>query len=265
MQTIPYSNAHPDVRVMDLFEPAGAKNGACILWIHGGGWRAGTRAGWHGPAQHFAARGWFCAAMDYRLAPAWRHPGQIEDVRLAMAFLRARAGTFGFDGVRIAAAGSSAGGHLAALVATLGPDDALGLTSEMPVADSRPNAAVCYCPATSLYGADDPAGKLSPAIGDLMGMTAAEDPEAYRAASPVDRVTGAEPPFLFLHGDADVTVPLAHSSTMHARLTAAGVPAELVVLDGVGHGFGYGVKTPPQKAALKHMARFLARHFSVPE
>jgi len=88
-------------------------------------------------------------------------------------------------------------------------------------------------------------------------------PELYTRASPVDRVCGEEPPCLFLHGDADATVPLQQSRDLHGRLVAAGVTSELVVLPGVKHGFGYGVESPAQKRALAESERFLQEQFSL--
>jgi acetyl esterase/lipase len=148
---------------------------------------------------------------------------------------------------------------LVALLATIDPDDPLGASKKLAVRDTRPNAAVCYCAVLSLHERD----RLSETVVALMGRPESEDPAAYRAASPVDRVSGREPPFLLLHGDADELVPLSQSRRMHALLGEASVPAELVVLGGVEHGFGYGVRTEAQRQAAAHVERFLAARFAV--
>ena len=70
-------------------------------------------------------------------------------------------------------------------------------------------------------------------------------------------MTGDEPPFLFVHGDADSTVPVGQSEAMAQRLGEAGVRTELQVLPGVGHGFGYGTTTEPQRMSLALVEAFL--------
>ena len=258
-----YSAEHSDARLVDVFLPEQhVANGCGMLWIHGGGWRAGARSGWHPLCEHFSRLGYVCATADYRLAPDWTWPAQIEDVRLAMAWFRARAGEYGFSAGKVAAAGSSAGGHLVALLGTIGEEDDVGVTPELTSCGTRPNAVIPYCPVTMLADRADPGSALREARTELMGCDPDEDPERYRLASPAERVTGREPPYLFLHGTADVTVPTAHSEEMHRRLLAAGVASELVLMPGVGHGFGYNVTTEAQKEAIGRIERFLAACFA---
>ena len=259
-----YSAEHMDNRLLDVFLPErDVANGCGLLWVHGGGWSGGARSGWHPLCEHFARVGYVCASADYRLAPGWTWPAQIEDVRLAMAWFRGRADEYGFASDRIAAAGSSAGGHLVALLGTVGDEDEVGVTPELARRDTRPNAVVPYCPVTMLDDRADPGSKLREARTAFMGCDADDDPDSYRLASPAERVTGREPPYLFLHGAADLTVPPAHSEEMHSRLLAAGVMSELVLMPGVAHGFGYGVTTEPQQEAVAHVERFLAACFGL--
>ena len=257
---IAYSSEFRDRRTLDLFLPGSNGNGCGILFIHGGGWSAGDLRQWHPLCEHFCERGFVCASAEYRLVPHTRFEGQIEDVRLAMCYVRRHADELGISPRRIAAAGSSAGGHLAAMLGTIAPDDPLGVTRELVVRDTRPNAVVCYCPVVTVHESD----KLAEARLALMGKREAEDPELYRAASPIDRVTGAEPPFLFLQGDADETTPLFETAAMSDKLRRLGGISELVVLPGVGHGFGYGVTTDAQRRSIRHIGAFLATHFQLP-
>jgi acetyl esterase/lipase len=253
----PYSREYQPARRMDLFVPD-QPNGAAVLLVHGGGWRGGDKAQWHTTALHLAGRGYVCASATYRLAPAAKFPAQIEDVRLAMAVFRAGAAQMGFAPSRIAAMGSSSGGHLAALLGTIAAGDALGMTAEMPVDDTRPNAVVAYCPVTDLHQ-NRPDAVIPDAVLDLLGRGEADDPALYRQASPVDRITGQECPFLFVHGDADTTVPHVFSLEMAAKLRQVGVGAEVEILPGVGHGFGYGVLSDAQKQSLALVQRFFEK------
>lgn len=253
---LPYSDRFPDSRRIDLYPPTAPALGAALLFIHGGGWSAGGRKQWRAVCEYCAAQGFFCASLSYRLAPEHRFPAAVEDVRLGLAWLRQRADDYGFAPDGVGAVGSSAGGHLVAMLATLGPDDPLGRTPELTVSDTRPNAACCYCPVVSLHSGRPESAPLEECYHAFLGATEAEAPDLYRLASPLHRITGAEPPFLFLHGDKDTDVPLAQSTLMAERLREVGVPVELVVLPGVEHGFGYGVETEAQQRAVAEVVRF---------
>jgi len=260
---VPYGVELPEVQCMDLFDPEEGANGCAIYFVHGGGWSGGGRKSWSAVAEHFCRRGFFCASADYRLVPGAIFPAQIEDVRLGMSVFRSMADCRGFSASRIAAVGSSAGGHLVGLLATIAPGDELGTAPAMRAGDTRPDAAVCYCPVATLHEADQQWEGLKEAIRSFLGKSEADDPDVYRAASPADRIRGGEPPFLFLHGRDDDTVPLSQSTEMADALRRAGGTAEVVEFPGVGHGFGYGVTSAAQKTAVAHVERFLARCFQL--
>jgi acetyl esterase/lipase len=256
---IPYGNADDEARRLDVFLPEDNGHGACIFFIHGGGWFAGGRAQWHAVMDHFCARGYVCTSTSYHFAPQWHFPKQVEDVRLAMSFVKSRAGEYGIDTERIAVWGSSAGGHLAAMLATIGPEDELGMTPATAIRATRPNAAVCLCTVFSCHRYESHE-EVPPMVESFLGATEAENPERFSQASPLDRVTGAEPPFLMVVGDIDRVTPVALHETMRDKLAAAGVPVELVVLPGVDHGYGYGAGTAAQLQTIAHAERFLAAH-----
>ena len=178
-----------------------------------------------------------------------------------MSFVRSHADRYGFSPSRIAALGSSAGGYLVAMLATIQPTDSFGAIPELTMRDTRPNAAICYCSLTTLR----PWEGHEQFVAKFLGKTDVEAPELYRAASPQDRVCGHELPFLFLHGGADKTVALAHSIDMCNKLRRAGGHAEVVILPGVEHGYGYGVTSPAQKESVAHVGRFLRAAFRLPE
>jgi acetyl esterase/lipase len=256
-----YSEHDSEQRKMDVFLPDGNANGVGLFFIHGGGWRAGNRTSWHSVAEHFRALGYTCVSVGYRLVPNWTYPAPVEDVRLAMSFFLENAERFGFDPAKTAVLGSSAGGHLSAMLSTISADDDLGITSEVRIRATKPKAAILYCPATNLH-LEQNFERLLPSLEGLIARTGAEAEELYREASPIDRIDGSEPTTLLIHGDADETIPVEHSIQYHEKLLRHGVASELVVLPGVPHGFGYGVKTEAQLASLKVIEAFLAKTFA---
>ena len=259
LEGILYSREYTAYRVMDLFIPGSNSNGHCIFFIHGGGWNGGKRSDWHDTAEYFCMKGFVCAAADYRLVPEWRFPSQIQDIRLAMSFLKSNAVRYGFSSGAIAVAGSSAGGHLAALLSTIDEDDSLGYCDEMEIRDTKPNAAMCFCPITKVCTWDNCSEGIIKMMYNFIGSTENEAPDLYRQASPIEQIKGNEPPFLFIHEDKDDTIPLWHSVTMHEKLLEKNISSRLEILPGVNHGFGYGVKTEAQKASIKYMSDFMKK------
>lgn len=259
---IAYSNDHTDRRLIDLFTPEGQPNGAAIFFVHGGGFTAGDKAQWHDVCRHFAGLGYVCASAEYRLAPRWKFPAWVEDVRLGMAWFRRRAGECGFDPDRIAAAGSSAGGYLVLMLATIAPGDDLGRTDDLPEIDTRPNAVIAYCPAFSMHESRGWPSRL--AYPTLMPAPESEAPELYRIASVEDRLCGDVPATLILHGTADELIPLSEALDLHHRIRATGAHVDLHALEGVGHGFGYGVKTDAQRESIERITEFLHHQLAGP-
>jgi len=245
---------HP---VIDVAPPS-RPNGAAIFFVHGGGWQEGSRRQWHAVMEHFAGLGYVCASTSYRFAPAHRFPAQFEDVRLGFSWFRSRAEEYGFGARRIASWGSSAGAHLAALLAVVSPDDPLGATGGLPVRDTVPAAVVCLCGVLTAFRYTEH-DNIPEMLADFLGTDEDRDPELVRRASPLERVRGGEPPFLMIVGDADHTTPVALHERMRDRLAACGGTGELHVLPGVEHGFGYGVSSSAQQRTIELAADFLRR------
>ncbi len=213
-----------------------------LVFIHGGGWRGGDRFGSLPRLAPFAQRGYFCASIEYRLSGEAIFPAQIEDCKCAIRFLRAQCGKYHLNPGKIGVWGSSAGGHLVALLGTSGGVAALEGTGGWPEQSSRVQA-VCdwYGPADLLnteglsqirHGAPGSPEAL------LLGGSVAERKELAALASPVTHVSADDPPFLIMHGDQDRTVPIRQSELLYDALKKAGVDATFVTIPGAGHGFG---------------------------
>lgn len=208
-----------------------------VVLIHGGGWSGGDKSAYHSAMRLLAGQGYAAASVDYRLAAAPRNvfPAAVEDVRCAVRWLRAHADTYQMDSSRVAAMGSSAGAHLAAMLGTAA--DVEDLDGACPARHVSPAVSAVV----AIAGPHDirTAGALDPSqrgmVENFLGATPEADPERALLASPAVHASAGDPPFLLIHGTADDVVPIQQSRSMRDTLRAAGVPATLVELPGVGH------------------------------
>lgn len=218
---------------LDLHLPPGDGPFPVVFWVHGGGWRSGSRV-WlpdsiepYGFHERFVRRGYAVADVDYRLAYEAPFPAQLVDVQAAIRWVRHHAAHYNLDASRFAALGESAGGHLAALA---------GLTGQ---GETALHAVIDWYGAndfTTLQGSDEPT--TSPAI--LLGGPIGGRLDFARWASPSQRVHPGAPPFLAIHGDADTVVPLSQSEELAAALRGVGVRCDLITVPGAEHCFvGY--------------------------
>jgi acetyl esterase/lipase len=210
------------LQVGDLYRPAGAGPHPAVLLIHGGAWVRGDRANMRKFAERFAAAGFVAWNLEYRLAPDATWPAQLDDVRAALAWLRARAREIDVDPERIAAMGYSAGGHLALLLALAEGD---GPRLAVVASGAGPTDLLAY--------------PHSPLIAKLMGGDADALPDAWEDASPISHVSPGDPPVFLYHGALDRVVGIEQSRRLLARLREAGVPSELYEEPWSGHSTAY--------------------------
>lgn len=243
---------------LDLYLPAAAATKPPLLiWVHGGGWRRGSKQNCQ--LRWLVPEGYAVASVEYRLTDTAIFPAQIHDVKGALRWLRANADRLGVDATRVGIGGSSAGGHLAALMGTSGGVEALeGDVGGHLDQSSRVQAVYDqFGPAELLTMQRGPDGAPVPftargAVGALVGGDAA----LAQLASPVTHVTPDDAPFLIAHGDRDRLVPLAQSETLRDRLAAVKLPVKLMVREGAGHG-GRAFSAPDLRAAIR---TFFAKH-----
>lgn len=244
---------------LDIYHPknGSAKSRPVAVYVHGGGWTQGSKASGAGMVAlpELLQRGYLVASIDYRLAPEFKFPAQIEDAKCAVRFLRAHAKEYDLDPTRIGVFGGSAGGHLVALLGTAdasaGFDTSGGWTNQ----SSRAQAVVdLFGPADLTLGV----GGANPRLGENVFGAKSRDDEVLKRASPVTYATLDDPPFLILHGDQDRVVPLAQSERLLAVLKKSGVPATLVVVTNAGHSFAPagGTPNPDRKEIGKIIADF---------
>ena len=218
--------------VFRLAEPARAVRPA-IIFIHGGGWSAGSTADYRDPARAMAGVGYVIFSVNYRLLASGRNcwPAQLDDVQRAVRWVRAHAGEYGVDPQRIGAFGHSAGGHLAACLGTRETRD----NSDVSLArySSRVSCVVDMSgPSDLLLPLNAQAEGL---VNALVGGPTANRTAALRDASPVYSVSPKSAPFLIVHGRNDDLVSPKHAEVLDAALRKASVESKIIMFDGEGH------------------------------
>jgi acetyl esterase/lipase len=191
-----------------------------VVFIHGGAWTLGDKLNDAVHAKKLAARGYCVLSINYRLAPKYRFPAQLEDCKLALQWLAANADLLGVDSKRIGIWGYSAGGHLSALLAL-----------EADASTPRPVACVSG-------GAPFDLTRFPPdtqTLSGVFGGTPRSLPDVYRKASPIVHVSEDDPPMFLFHGSKDWLVSDENSNAMKQRLEEAKVAFEYVSVPNKGH------------------------------
>ncbi len=237
---IAYDDADP-AQKLDVYLAKSDKPTPAMVYIHGGGWRAGSKNRVPGWLINGVREGLFSVvSVEYRFTNVAPHPAQVNDCMRAIQFVRHNAKKWNIDPKRIGVTGGSAGGHLSLYVAV--HDDAADADSKDPV-EQQSSRVAC---AVSFAGPSDWSllGELPhfhPAYRQLLGYepgTPAKemDAKAIKDVSPISFVGKDDPPIMQVHGDKDNVVPLKHASDMHERLKSVGVLSELVIVEGARHG-----------------------------
>ena len=246
---VPYAEAGGAKLQLNLARPKGVAGPLpAVLCIHGGGFRAGSREGYNKLILTLAQHGFVAATSSYRLAPAHQFPAAVHDTKAAVRWLRANAAKLGIDPERIGVTGGSAGGHLAQF---------LGVTAgvkEFEGADNPGFSSAVTC-VVNVYGPSDFTKSYGKSVDAhvVLPLWLGGDVETARAkhiqSSPLNWVTPNAAPTLILHGTEDKYVAYEQAVWMRDRLTACGVPVELITLEGAGHGFK-GADAEKAEAAL---------------
>lgn len=217
------------------FAPAGhstSNRRAAVVFFFGGGWAFGSPVQFERQCLHLASRGMVAITADYRVKD--RHgvyaTASVSDAREAVRWVRANAARLGVDPNRIAAGGGSAGGHLAATIATTQDPTGEGVSSE-------PSALVLFNPVTALAKVD---GRYEPNAERQARMAERfiGDVEAY---SPYHHVKPGMGPAILFHGKADNGVPFATAVLFRNAMREKGNRCDLVGYKDATHGFfNYG-------------------------
>jgi acetyl esterase/lipase len=247
--------------LLDVYQPkAGAFTGKRpgVLLVHGGGWVGGDKKFYEPLARALTTKGYDAFSVNYRLAPKFHYPAQLDDVQRATRWVKVHAEEYSLDPERLGALGDSAGAHLISFLASRDTRD----NSDKALANVTSRVACVV----DFYGPED--FTLAPTEGNVnaaglqllqmfFGKKPQEAPDLYKDGSPITFVTEKTAPFLIIHGTADGLVPPEQSQRLFDALQAAKVEARLALIYKQGHGF----LRPSEPQTYGAMAEeFFARH-----
>ena len=264
-RNLEYAEVDGKPLLLDLYLPKDVKQPPLLVWIHGGGWRSGDKGRGGILVPLGLKNGYACASINYRLSGEATFPAQIHDCKAAIRWLRAHAKEYGYDATRIGVGGSSAGGHLVALLGTSGGDKQLeGTVGKHTDQSSQVQAVLDMWGPTDFLQMDahalpnarfkhnDPRSPESL----LLGGPVLENKDKVSQANPITYIDKQDPPFLIIHGSKDPLVPVHQSQLLDTALKKAKVPVQLIVVEGGGHG-GREFNTPETNDRI---LKFLDQH-----
>ena len=231
----PDTDVDPTIPTIDVYQPPKATaSGAAVLVCPGGGYtHLSTVKEGSDVAQVLVQHNITAIVLRYRHSPRYKYPVPIDDGMRAMRLVRSKAADWGVNPNRIGIMGFSAGGHLAATVSTLFDSGNAASSDKVEHVSCRPDFAVLVYPVITFT---DPAATHTGSRDALVGR----DQTLWTKLSAELNVTKNTPPVFIVHSSADRTVPPMNSISFYTACLKAGVPAELLMFDHGGHGFGLG-------------------------
>jgi len=263
---IPYKHTAQGPLLLDAYRPAAGEQHPLVVMIHGGAWARGGRfeMGLTKWAGYLASAGMAVVSIDYRLAPATTYPDSFQDCLDAVDWAVEHADQLGADADRVGLWGDSAGGHLVLLLATSQTHPAFP-GPRLSTGGSRLRAVVAFYPPTDLLTLDraerrGPAGTRT--VRDFVGVEPEADPPRWREASPIEFVHPGLPPILLLQGTRDFLVPHWQATSFAERLTAAGAPHRLEIVESGVHGFDRVGPDDRARSLIVEAREFLRRELA---
>ena len=226
----------------DIYRISDQELRPAVVLIHGGGWATGDKWNMADHARELAQAGFVVLNINYRLAPKWKFPAQVDDCRAALLWTTQEANTYRVDPKRIGLYGYSAGAHLAALVAC------------NPAPEQPPVRAVVAGGAPCDFSELELKNRT---LAYWLGGSRSEKPENYQQASPRLYASPNDPPFFFFHGDADGLVPVSNSRCLHDELQKHGIESQFLEVPNQGH-----LMTFINQDARTKAVQFLQKHLT---
>jgi acetyl esterase/lipase len=244
LRDICYSTVGDVQLLCDVYRPLTSTSQAstklpAVLLVHGGGWASGDKWAVAIYGKSLAEKGIIAVAINYRHAPEFKFPTQVDDCRAALVWMVDHADDFQLDTNRIGMFGYSAGAHLSCMIGTLcdAQWQEIAATTEWPEQDPRWQKIPAVC---GIVGGGAPCEFRdlpidNTTIAYFLGGSRREIPQTYLAASPASHASSGDVPTLFFHGTRDLIVPIASSQVLYNAQKEAGVNSRFVSIDGLGH------------------------------
>jgi acetyl esterase/lipase len=243
---------------MVVQKPDTLSNGKGIIWVISAGWTSDYN--WipmfKGLLKPVLDRGYTLFYVMHGSQPKYTVPDAIADLRRAIRFIRYHASDYGIDPSKIGISGGSAGGHLSLMAGTTGDDGNPNSNDVVERTSSRIQAVACFYPPVDFLNWKSEGDNAvlhstmkefqapldftvwNPVTNHYIAVTdSVKRTETGRKISPYYEVTPDDAPILIVHGDNDLLVPLSQSQKMIGKLKEAGVPCNLIIKPGAGHGF----------------------------
>jgi len=235
-----------------------------IVFVHGGGWRAGFRTNFTPMAIGLAERGYVAATISYRLSPEAQYPAAVHDVKAAIRWLRKNAKKYGVNPEQIAVSGGSAGGQIANLVGVTNGLEKFDQQTKSSRVSSEVQAIVNidglsdFTSEAARFHEDDPRKNQS-AAGTWFGGRYAEKTALWHEASPLFYVNKTTPPVLFLIS-AQERFSLGHKE-MIEKMKPFGIPYQVTKIPDSPHSFW--LFDPWLQSSVDIVAKFLDQQFKI--
>lgn len=225
-----------EVPVIKYYKPENKCSGCAVVIFPGGGYEFRAPHEGDGYAEFFSQNGISAFVVEYRVAPH-SFPLPLLDARRAMRFVRANAEKFGIDKNKVAAMGSSAGGHLTALLSTYTEKIDGEMTDDTDKENFLPNAQILCYPVINLYNTDIAhIGSGDNLTGNFIAQSG--DTATRKELTPSLIANSSTPPAFVWHTMDDETVNVKNSLEYTAKLKDCKVSAELHIFPNGRHGLG---------------------------
>lgn len=235
---------------LNLYRPMASGKNPTLVVIYGGAWRSGSPHNYEGFSSYIAAQGYTVINIDYRHAPKYKFPVQLNDVNTALKYIQDHAEDLEVDCSRISIMGRSAGGHLATLAAY--QEDAISFRSVVSY----------YSPVNLTEGYYDPPIPnpidTKVVLKNFLGGTPEVFPELYLQASPINYPRPNLPPTLLIYGQRDHLVQPKFGRQLYDKLLATDNQAILLDIPWAEHAFDIVFFGVSNQLGLYYTERFLA-------
>ncbi len=248
-KTITYKSIDTKNITLDFYPTANKKSSPLVIVIHGGSWQSGDNKQLPDLNSYLTTKGYNVAAINYRLAPAYKSPAPLEDTKAAIDFFLLHAAEYNIDTNNMVLLGRSAGAQIALCAA---------YTFRMP---NIKGVISYYGPADMLWAGQLPtnAGVLNnnEIYNNYLGGLYKDVPEKFKEISAVHQATTTSPPTLMIHGKIDPLVFHVHPEHLQKKLNQLHVPNYYLSFNYATHGCDYNLKSPAGQVGTYLVERFL--------